>query len=71
MRVLAFLFFTGAAFDWPGWVVDRAGMAALGLAFLSLAVGAKRKSPLRVPMRVRAPAMFEEEVDPDPVTRAL
>ncbi len=38
MRFLAFSLFVTAAFDWPAPWLDRAGTAALGFAFLALAV---------------------------------
>jgi hypothetical protein len=51
VRFLAFLAFGLAAFDWPPPFLDRAGVAALGLAFLALALG-----PL-VPRVRREPAL--------------
>lgn len=45
-RFLSFTLLALAAFDWPAPWLDRLGTAALGLAFLSLAVGAAR-SPSR------------------------
>lgn len=41
-RWLAALLFVSAAFDWPTWIVDRAGTAALAFAFLALGMGASR-----------------------------
>lgn len=38
-RALAFVCLALAAFDWTLWPLDRAGWAALGFAFLALAVG--------------------------------
>lgn len=51
MRFLSFLALALAAFDWPPPFLDRAGVAALGLAFLALALG-----PL-VPRLRRSPAI--------------
>lgn len=51
MRFLAFTLFATAAFDWPLPWLDRAGTAALGLAFLTLAVvpdGLLRARPARM-----------------------
>jgi hypothetical protein len=39
IRALAAAFFVCAAFSWPTWVVDRAGLAALGFACLAFTVG--------------------------------
>ena len=38
-RLSAFVLFTWAAFDWPTPGMDRAGVAALGAAFLAWSVG--------------------------------
>lgn len=56
MRWLAALAFLLAAFDVPAWAVDRAGLAAIGLACLALALGSLR------PRRARAPEP-EPELD--------
>jgi len=44
VRFLAFPLFAFAAFDWPLPWLDRLGTAALGLAFLALAVGSQTSS---------------------------
>lgn len=41
MRLLAFILLTWAAFDWPMPLVDRAGLAAAGVACLALALPAR------------------------------
>lgn len=47
MRVAAALLLASAAVDWPALVLDRAGVALLGLAALALALpaGPRRPSP--------------------------
>lgn len=60
-RVLAFTLLALAAFDWPAPWLDRLGTAALGLAFLSLSVGAtsgslRRALPFGVPTKTVAVA---------------
>ncbi len=50
MRLLTFSLFATAAFDWPLPWLDRAGTAALGFAFLALALapgGLLRPRPAR------------------------
>jgi hypothetical protein len=37
-RALAFGFLVWAAFDWPSWWLDRAGVALVGAAFAVVAV---------------------------------
>ena len=61
MRALAASFLLLAAFDLSPVLVDRAGMAALGLACLALALPAKPRRPLRslYPEDVRDP--FEDD----------
>jgi len=53
-RVLAFTLLASAALDWPGWWLDRAGVALLGFAFLAVSVGTasrgwRRALPFGVP----------------------
>lgn len=45
-RFVAFCLFVSAAFDWPTVFVDRAGTAALALAFLSLGVGGRTRASI-------------------------
>ncbi len=62
MRFLTFSLFATAAFDWPLPWLDRAGTAALGFAFLALALapgGLLRPRPARMnlpPKRGTLPA---------------
>jgi hypothetical protein len=54
VKAVAFACFVCAAFAWVPPFIDRAGLAALGLAFLALAVGAplrgeRRALPFDVP----------------------
>jgi hypothetical protein len=42
VRYLAFAVLTWAAFDGPAFVLDRAGVALLGVALLALALPARR-----------------------------
>jgi hypothetical protein len=76
MRFVAFALLASAAFEWPAWWLDRAGTAALGLAFLALAVGGARGrvAPLQVPpMRVKLPdrALLEQAQAAEHLARAL
>lgn len=49
MRYLAFLVLTWAAFDWPAFVLDRAGVALGGVGLLALALPARRVRVLAEP----------------------
>lgn len=65
MRALAAILLASAAADWPGLVLDRAGVALLGLAAiaLSLPAGARRRGrALEVPRR---PAIGGEPDEPE------
>jgi hypothetical protein len=59
VRYLAATFLTTAALDWPILVLDRAGYAALGFAFLALALPA----PPRRIRRARMPAVPPQVVE--------
>lgn len=72
MRFLAFLALALAAFDWPPPFLDRAGVAALGLAFLALALGplvprVRRSSAIAFP---RPDAGLASELDEQAATLA-
>ena len=61
MRFLSFSLLAFAAFDWPLPWLDRLGAAALGVAFLALAVGAafspsRRSLPFAIPTKTAAVA---------------
>lgn len=57
MRVLAFALLACAAFAWTPPFLDRAGTAALGLAFAALAIGTIRAPrERRLPFRLRPDA---------------
>lgn len=74
MRVLAFALFSLAAFDWPLPFLDRVGTAALGLAFLALALpaGGGLRRPARMtipPKRVQVRDDLADELDGDVLAR--
>lgn len=70
-RALAFLAFLGAAFSWPEWYVDRAGLAALGFAFLSLAVAGRARNARPGRFAPRPSPWLGAMPDVAPVTRQL
>lgn len=59
MRVVAAIFLVSAAVNWPGLVLDRAGVALTGAAALALALpaAARRRGPFAD--RPRGPALFD------------
>jgi hypothetical protein len=67
MRALAFLLLTSAAVDWPTWLVDRAGVALLGLAWLALALPSRPRKIRRFAMPSMPAKVVElEERDAEP-----
>lgn len=65
MRYLAATFLASAALDWPAWLMDRAGVALLGIACLALALPPRprrirRAAPIAVPPKIVA---LEDELD--------
>ena len=56
MRLLSFALLASAALDWPGLWLDRAGAAALGLAFLALTLPSRPRRRLRSPLTGATPA---------------
>lgn len=57
MRALAATLLASAALDWPAFLLDRAGVALLGVAFLALALPPRprrirRAAPIAVPPKV-------------------
>lgn len=66
MRALAFTLLIVAAFDWPLPWLDRAGTAALGFAFLALAVspgGLGRFRPARMNLPPKRTEVRDEPAD--------
>lgn len=55
-RLIAFTFFLMAAFAWVPPYIDRAGLAALGFAFLAVSVGrgAGVPRPSKLPLGLRS-----------------
>jgi len=65
-RSLAFALLATAAFDWPAPWLDRAGTAALGFAFLALAVspgGLLRLRPARMTFPPKTAQLADEPDD--------
>ncbi|HVE35364.1 MAG TPA: hypothetical protein VNC18_17495 [Gemmatimonadaceae bacterium] len=67
-RLLAFAALTCAAFAWVPPGIDRAGLAALGFAFLALSIGRGLTIPFSVVPRPSAPAMLDPYGRIPPVT---
>lgn len=67
MRILAALLLGSAAINWPTLVLDRAGVALLGLALVALSLPAAGKPRVRVFERPARPAIFDEldELEPE------
>lgn len=65
MRYLAFLCFASAAIEWPGWYLDRAGVAAAGLGFLALSLPPRPRRIRRAPSLVAPPVTVEVDDDDD------
>jgi len=67
MRVVAAILLGSAAIDWPALVLDRPGVALLGLAALALALPAAPRRRARVIEAPRGPAIFDEldELEPE------
>jgi len=66
MRLLSFALLAFAAFDWPAPWLDRAGTAALGFAFLALAVspgGFLRSRPARMTFPPKTAQLADEPDD--------
>lgn len=59
MRTAAAILLTSAAIDWPALVLDRAGVALLGLAAIALALPRPRAPRPSLEQRPRGPAIFE------------
>ena len=69
MRLLSFVLLASAAFDWPRLILDRAGAAALGLAFLAWSLPTRPRRRLRSPLTGASPAppaILDEEGRLDP-----
>lgn len=65
-RLIAFTCLTCAAFAWVPPGIDRAGLAALGLAFLAWSIGRGIRLPFTLSPRVQGPAALEhpERIQP-------
>lgn len=59
MRTVAAVLLGSAAIDWPALVLDRAGVALLGLAAIALALPRPRAARGRLEQKPRGPAIFE------------
>lgn len=70
-RLAAFSCFVWAAFAWPTWGIDRAGLAALGFAFLALTVGRVSGRARPSLFQRRPTAVLEPTSDVDAVVRDL
>lgn len=73
-RLVSFALLTCAAFAWVPPFLDRAGTAALGLAFLALGLGRAPVAARPSTPSIRRPAIFEPEpLEPVPshLERAL
>lgn len=70
-RYLAFAFLAAAAVDWPTWLLDRAGVALVGVGLLALALP-PRPRRIRRPAMPRVPARTVElDEEPDAAVPAL
>lgn len=60
MRSVAALLLASAAIDWPAIVLDRQGVALMGLAALALSLPAMPRRRKAAADRVQPPAIFSE-----------
>lgn len=70
-RTTAFLILVCAAFAWVPPFLDRAGMAALGFAFLAYALPAPKRRTFRLPQTVRPPVALADPLSVEPLMREL
>lgn len=70
-RIAAFSILVCAAFAWVPPFLDRAGMAALGFAFLAFAFPPPRKRTFRFPSQVAPPVALAEPHRIEPLMREL